>query len=251
MKKGVSVLQLANISKRSYLDRDLDNTYGATRKTQFRFASDSNFFAAVYEVQEKIVLCFRGTDGVGDVQPDAQMYFGDVPSQYHSSKLAYKMALQSIERKSKEIDYLTGHSLGGGLAQMIGAEFEVPFVTFNAPGTKRSYKGLGKDSTGVHGDISMSGFSNRVGNSQCMSISSKWLNVRANGDVVSRATGPHIGDVVSIPSYCGHNHKPHWFWDSNFEKVKKIGENVIHQHSIDYLEPSTALWAAFKTPLKW
>lgn len=149
------------------------------------------------------------------------------------------------------IDYLTGHSLGGGLAQMIGAEFKVPFVTFNAPGTKRSYRDLGIGVPGIHSEISMRQFSKSLAKSDKLPMYAKWLNVRSNGDAISRATGAHIGDVISIPSHCGHGHYTHWFWSSHYKKVKETGAKALHQHSIDYLEPSTAMWPAFKVPLRW
>lgn len=250
MNEGVSVLQLANISKRSYLDRDLLSELGVRRVIGMS-STDRNFYVCLYKVNNKQVISFRGTDGIGDVKPDAQMLFGVVPNQYYSARSAYKAILNSRYVKKREVDYLTGHSLGGGLAQMIGAEFQVPFVTFNAPGTKRSYRELGKGVPGIQGDISMSQFSNSLAKSDRLPMYSKWLNVRANGDPVSRATGKHIGDVLSIPSYCGHGHYTHWFWSSSYKKIKEAGTKALHQHSIDNLEPATAIWPAFKTPLRW
>lgn len=250
MKDGVSVLQLANISKRSYLDRDLLSEFNVKRLRGNDYGN-SHFFACLYKVNTKLVISFRGTDGLGDVRPDAQMAFGVVPSQYYSARMAYKSILASDFVKKNEVDYITGHSLGGGLAQMLGAEFQVPFVTFNAPGTKRSYSELGKGVPGMQSDISMSQFSKSLANSDRLPMYAKWLNVRANGDPVSRATGKHIGDVISIPSYCGHSHKTHWFWSSNYKKIKEAGAKALHQHSIDNLEPATAIWPAFKAPLKW
>ncbi|GAA0214132.1 hypothetical protein GCM10009123_21670 [Kangiella japonica] len=250
MKTDVSVLQLANISKRSYLDRDLQTEFNVKRL----FGSDyfdKSFYACLYEVNEKLVISFRGTDGLGDVKPDAQMIFGVVPNQYSSARMAYKSILASMYVKKKQVDYITGHSLGGGLAQMIGAEFKVPFVTFNAPGTKRSYRDLGIGVPGIHSEISMSQFSKSLAKSDKLPMYAKWLNVRSNGDAISRATGAHIGDVISIPSHCGHGHHTHWFWSSHFKKVKEAGAKALHQHSIDYLEPSAAMWPAFKAPLRW
>lgn len=250
MNEDVSVLQLANISKRSYLDRDLLTEFNVKRLIGGNFGSN-HFFACLYEVNNKLVISFRGTDGFGDVKPDAQMTFGVIPNQYYSAKQAYKELKRTGVTKSKDIDYLTGHSLGGGLAQMIGAEFKVPFVTFNAPGTKRSYRELGLGVPGMHSEVSMSQFSKSLPKSGKLQMHYKWLNVRANGDPVSRATGAHIGDVISIPSYCGHGHHTHWFWSPHYKKIKEAGAKALHQHSIDYLEPSTAIWPAFKAPLRW
>lgn len=250
MNEDVSVLQLANISKRSYLDRDLLTEFGVTRVTGLS-GTDRNFFACLYKANGKLIISFRGTDGVGDVKPDAQIALGVVPSQYYSARKTFKALLNSVHVVKGEVDYLTGHSLGGGLAQMIGAEFKVPFVTFNAPGTKRSYRELGIGVPGIHSEVSMSQFSKSLPKSGRLPMHYKWLNVRANGDPVSRATGAHIGDVISIPSYCGHGHHTHWFWSSHYKKVKEAAAKALHQHSIDYLEPSTAIWPAFKAPLRW
>ena len=188
---------------------------------------------------------------VGDIKPDVQIAFGSIPNQYYLAKEAYKYLLGTGVERRMGIDYITGHSLGGGLAQMIGAEFQVPFVTFNAPGTKRSYRELGKGVPGIQSEISMHQFSKKLERSERLPTYAKWLNVRANGDPVSRATGSHIGDVISIPSHCGHGHYTHWFWSSNYKKIKEAGAKALHQHSIDNLEPATAVWPAFKAPLRW
>ena len=249
MKEGVSVLQLANISKRTYLDRDLSTEFGS-RRLDYRGYYGGGFFGCLYRVNNKLVVSFRGTDAIGDVRPDAQMLFGNIPNQYYHAK-SWVAEIMSSGGKPKGINYLTGHSLGGGIAQMIGAELGIPFVTFNAPGTKRSYKDLGKGVPRIQSDISMSHFKKRISRGSTLPMYAKWLNVRANGDPVSRATGAHIGDVVSIPAYCGHGHYTHWFWSSNYKKIKETSAKALHQHSINNLEPATAVWSSFKVPLNW
>ena len=62
MKEGVSVLQLANIAKRSYLDRDLLSEFNVKRLRDDNFGS-KHFFACLYRVNNKLVISCRGTDG--------------------------------------------------------------------------------------------------------------------------------------------------------------------------------------------
>lgn len=77
------------------------------------------------------VLAFRGTDGGKDVSNDIALGLGNSASQlehaceYYDSLLSYGYSHIT----------LTGHSLGGGMANYVSVLRGVPAVTFNAPST--------------------------------------------------------------------------------------------------------------------
>ncbi|KAI9295251.1 alpha beta-hydrolase [Neoconidiobolus thromboides FSU 785] len=59
----------------------------------------------------------------------------------------YYFAAQKILRKIEDMYqgadiWLTGHSLGGGLAALLGLTYNLPTVTFQAPGDKRAFERL-------------------------------------------------------------------------------------------------------------
>lgn len=68
---------------------------------------------------------------------------------------------------------VVGHSLGGLLAQMVGAKCSLPFVTYNAPPAGRA----------LHAP------------------KARGLNISINRGPVSRAVGYHIGPLISLPHY--------------------------------------------------
>jgi hypothetical protein len=78
---------------------------------------------------------------------------------------------------------LTGHSLGGGLASMLGKQFGDPLVTFNAPGMARAFADLQ---------------SNNPGMGVARDEDRKVLHICAFFDVVSRGTGRHMGAEGSV-----------------------------------------------------
>jgi putative lipase involved disintegration of autophagic bodies len=82
--------------------------------------------------------------------------------------------------------YLTGHSLGGGLASLLSAKKAgLPTVTFNAPGMQRSF--IGSHLLDIIGRINL----HYVDTSQM-------LHLRSTGDPVSSLTGKHMGKVEEV-----------------------------------------------------
>ena len=100
---------------------------------------------------------------------------------------------------------LTGHSLGGGLAALIAAQYDAPCVTFNAPGTKRSLT--------AHYIKNVSGgpfFAPMIRmTAPHEAKDGRILNIRARFDAVSVGTGPSVGVTDSINVQCeGPDGKP-------------------------------------------
>lgn len=87
----------------------------------------------------EVVIVYRGTEisSPKDIGADIKMGLGQMPAQAHRALKIYEMVKQQYPN-SKII--LTGHSLGGSLAQIVGALNDVETVTFNAYGTKNLIK---------------------------------------------------------------------------------------------------------------
>jgi hypothetical protein len=145
------------------------------------------------------VLAYRGTDD-WQVDPidDAVIAFGWISHQMGQAWNALR-ASQHTQRTSPGHKLcLTGHSLGGGLAALVAARADLPCVTFNAPGTKRSFDAYYHQyfSGGPY-------FAQMIELTRPHEVNDRRiLNIRARFDVVSVGTGPSLGVTDSINVHC-------------------------------------------------
>ena len=100
----------------------------------------STGFAAIALLKDdKVIISFRGTeldkDDNIDFKNDIAMALKNLPGQFKCAKDFVKTIESNPKLKNKNIT-LTGHSLGGSLAQLIGAMYGYNTVTFNPYGTK-------------------------------------------------------------------------------------------------------------------
>lgn len=187
-----SVYELANLSAMAY--DSMRNRFRQWRRTNWHGHMNGNgFYAETYQnaTKREIVLAVRGTDfrdkDWGDFYADLQIMLGKVPYQLKFAKRAYEIEQERNVLLGYNV-FLTGHSLGGGVAALLAANQPIkpPVVTFNAPGMQKSYVNshiinmVGKYNYSNYFDVS------------------KFLHIRANGDLVSRGTGPHMGKVESV-----------------------------------------------------
>ncbi|VAW56691.1 hypothetical protein MNBD_GAMMA07-625 [hydrothermal vent metagenome] len=194
-----SVFELAKLSEMTY-----DSTKVVYRdwykKLHYGPLSGLGFYAEYYFNHKKrdVVLAIRGTDLGGeeadrsDILSDVQIMLGHSPSQLESAKQAYAEIKRLANREffGKYNFYLTGHSLGGGLATILSARHGgKPTVTFNAPSVMRSFIG---------------GYLfNNIGSYHLARLNAEnILHIRASGDMVSWLNGRHIGKVEDI--YVNH-----------------------------------------------
>lgn len=95
----------------------------------------TDFKGCVYsrESTKEFVVAFQGTvpKKAGDIASDVQIVLGILPQYCSAALRLFEVAKTRFEGYRP---YLTGHSLGGAVAQVIGHWMHVPFVTFNAPG---------------------------------------------------------------------------------------------------------------------
>ena len=102
-------------------------------------ATNTDFKGCVYvsDSLKEVVVAFQGTvpQKGGDLLADLQIGVGSLVGmlpQYSSAAL--RLFKRTGEVFPQHSISLVGHSLGGGLAQLIGHWTGAPFVTFNAPG---------------------------------------------------------------------------------------------------------------------
>lgn len=230
-----SVYELALLSEAVYHAED-GSMAGEVEgfRPEIAFGNPKKGFYAVFfrkVSNQEPIFAIRGTDmyvgrtGIGDLSDlgaDAQLAAGSVPHQFYD---ADKHIKEIQNRSPGRSFYVTGHSLGGGLASLVGAKYRVPTVTFNAPGMRNSYASLisGASPASI-GALSMAtmpptmmympvGMPSVEASQRLLSDidkrqqakasiqsmdTSKMLNIRASGDVVSIGTGPAIGKVENI-----------------------------------------------------
>jgi len=107
----------------------------SVRVWQAGTASDG-FQGAILESDSDVVCAYKGTQTSGttvkqDFLNDVTLAINLIPSQAMAAADMMSAARQIAGQKPIS---LVGHSLGGGLAQLIGYFSGAPFVTFNAPG---------------------------------------------------------------------------------------------------------------------
>lgn len=139
---------------------------------------------------------------------------------------AYKKFLNLTQQRYKKYNlYLTGHSLGGGLASLLSAkQTGLPTVTFNAPGMQRSY-------VGGH-------LINMIGLINLRSVdTSQMIHIRATGDAVSKVAGKHMGKVQDV-------YVDYWGGGKVFS-----AERNLAQHSIENMVSTLKIRAMYHNDL--
>ncbi|BCG64299.1 MAG: hypothetical protein methR_P2072 [Methyloprofundus sp.] len=120
-----------------------NNTIGAWQLIQ-QESKDSGMQAGLFNNNEtgELVLAFRGTEScefpcsfaetkesVLDLAADALLSFGESGPQFRH---AFNFAQQVLDNYPEYKITVTGHSLGGGLAQAVGAVFQLKTFAFNS-----------------------------------------------------------------------------------------------------------------------
>ncbi len=97
------------------------------------FTAGNGFQATVYKNDNEIAISYRGTDSLMDfILSDIPMGTNILPIQFKEANEVYQQIKQQYPNANIT---LTGHSLGGSLAQLVSAENGCCACTFNAYGT--------------------------------------------------------------------------------------------------------------------
>lgn len=175
-----TVLTLANMCSDVYKNNSNGSSHviGYTRIA--REWKEDNFYGAAYFAGQNGVIAFRGSDDLGDwTEANWSIAKDSIPvRQFNSARSCYtdaKKLLNEIECKNLIV---TGHSLGGALAQLVAAaeKTNVSSVSFNAPGVSKSTL-------------------NNQNFAQICDQNKRILNFRFEGDIVSNF-GQHIGAPI-------------------------------------------------------
>jgi len=161
------------------------------------YGQDSfGFFASAYlhENGKELIVAYRGTDDLSDAATDVAIFLGKYPNQALHAEKTLSEIISKI-RNIKSI-YLTGHSLGGGLASLMADAHNLPAVTFNAPGMARS----SIPDWIPNGVAAIAAWGKSVFKSE-----KDILHIRASFDMVSIGTGPRMGIVHNLTALCRVN----------------------------------------------
>jgi hypothetical protein len=175
-----TVLECAKMAADVYNTSNMEAPGWARGAVYGDHAVGEAFYGATYSRGTEVVISFRGSvERVDWTGADYEIGRGQLPISQLGDALGYMNAV-SRAAATRGITRLiiTGHSLGGGLAQLATSIRQATVgVTFNAPGCK-----------GLQGSVHLNACNDDV-----------W-NYRTNRDPVSGATGVPIGrPQVSLP----------------------------------------------------
>lgn len=125
---------------------------------------------------KQFILCFRGSAGSKDFTVDDVQIVRNISVDRVSDCIAYAKRVQAQNPGSFIL--VAGHSLGGFLAQVVGVECDMPFISYNAPGA------------GAY-----------LSRTMRYRKFDRGVNFRINWDPVSRGVGHHVGPLITLPHY--------------------------------------------------
>lgn len=96
------------------------------------YEENGGFYAQLYKKGDQYVLAFRGTNDGKDVGTDVWQAVGGSSHQYEKAATLASTVQNTLPEGTDVV--ITGHSLGGGLAELAGGVTGYPVYTFNAAG---------------------------------------------------------------------------------------------------------------------
>ncbi len=102
-------------------------------------SSECGFYGVVLKNSKKeLLMAFRGTNfgQANDVKTDIAIGLDNMPEQIEEAYSLYEEAQEFAKENNCTITTIIGHSLGGGLAEFVGALSGIKTYTFNGIGVK-------------------------------------------------------------------------------------------------------------------
>lgn len=163
------------------------------------------FQGAAFRRGAELVLACKGTSQAADIVTDLKLGVGMNTVQF----AAAERFLAGVAMPAGASPVVTGHSLGGAIAQIVGNRHRLPFATFNAPGVGLISRNLDEMAvTGLAGTAALrTVFATLSAVRHPMQAGRdlgslfyrvKGVNFRIGKDVVG-CIGVHYGKVVEIP----------------------------------------------------
>ena len=122
------------------------------------------------------MVVFRGSDDMGDLRVDHQMLSGKLPDQFQNA--VDFMEQVKAQNPNKKI-VVTGHSLGGGLTELVASKYDdVLGISFDAVGTK-------------------SLVTSKAGIANGLKDNKNTINYVVQGDIISNSSA-HVGNVTLV-----------------------------------------------------
>lgn len=183
--------QLSTLANAAYLDKPPTTIgdWSLVKVSNPTGNSSSGFFGVAYvnNTTKQVVVSFRGTDGKSDLSADTTFVFGSWSQQFteaaqFTNAVRADTSIASLISAQGGYQMLTtGHSLGGGIAQVIGQMFGLGGSTFEAPGAASVV-------TNTQFATVKSQYASGIGGQ----IGGDFINYRAEGSIIS-GTGTVIG----------------------------------------------------------
>lgn len=135
-----SIIDLAQLSKSAYAESGAPEGW---ERLPIDVPNNTGYYGAAFVKRDatglitELVVAHRGSElsTIEDIQTNLDMASSEVPGQYDYAKQLLSSALDYVSLNAPQANItITGHSLGGAIAQLQGAETGLPVVTFNAYG---------------------------------------------------------------------------------------------------------------------
>ncbi len=188
---------LSQLATLAYKDRDfLNNPANLPAGWTFvRLEAEGAFAAAIFrDTSGQIAIAFRGTNGLSDVLADGSILAGGWNSQFQQGMDLVKKVLTEEKILSSDFDksqlLVTGHSLGGAIAQIVAQAYGLDGSTIDPGAAKRIVESDGFKAATLAAGLPEGG----------LGVPTTFTNHLVVGSVVSGGTGEHLGEVSYIPS---------------------------------------------------